>query len=46
MAVRSNTYEKAVKYLEKIYTLINQEYFYGKHADRSGKRQVLRPCVS
>ena len=30
MAVRSNTYEKAVKYLEKIYTLINQEYFYGE----------------
>lgn len=30
MAVRSNTYEKAVKYLEKIYSLINQEYFYGE----------------
>lgn len=30
MSVRSNTYEKAVKYLEKIYSLINQEYFYGE----------------
>lgn len=30
MAVRSNTYEKAVKYLEKIYTLISQEYFCGE----------------
>ncbi len=30
MSVRSNTYEKAVKYLEKIYSLINEEYFYGE----------------
>ncbi len=30
MAVRSNTYEKAVRYLERIYNLVNQEYFDGE----------------
>ena len=30
MAVRSNTYEKAVRYLERIYNLVNQEYFNGE----------------
>ena len=30
MSVRSNTYEKAVRYLERIYNLVNQEYFDGE----------------